>query len=662
MTSVINPETGNIDLVGVSSLGGTLSGGTAGSVLFINPANTLAQDNSNFYWDDTNNRLGIRQTAPAESIDTEGNIVLNAVTPPTAAAVALAGLGAGNLSVGDYYYRVTFVTSVGETQVGTASSVVSVVNAGTNGQVAISGIPVGPAGKYYTTSQRKLYRTKTGGSPTYYLLATINDNTTTTYTDNIADSSLTTLAISGYKSTGGRIYFNDAVWGKVPMISCVSNASPFGVAQFYSTYVGWNSGNPNADYNGNNTAIGSESLQGVTTGAGNVAIGPRTGLPITTGSNNVLIGVSAGGSLVTASSNIHIGRLAGLANTADENVYIGTQSGQGTGTGNTCVGTYSMLAGGSNSLSVAIGYYSFAFGSGGIPGSGTAIGWGAGLSAGSSATGFVGLGRRAGAAVTSGTNNTHIGYQAGDSDGTTSSTGTLDNVTTLGYNAQVTQSNSLVLGGLTANGFGVKVGINTTAPSAKLHVISTTEQLRLGYDTSNYYSTTVGSTGAVTFDAVGAGSGFTFSDQITGSAGYVGSDLTASALVLTDSGKKLISGTVTNLATAGIPTVTNVSLTGQTADIGATNLGTVAGLYLVSYSLQDTTSDLTAGAVVLTLSYTDGAGATTATATQVLTGVGRQSGSVYVQLASGNLTYATTHTGLYGTSAYALHITTERVK
>lgn len=59
-----------------------------------------------------------------------------------------------------------------------------------------------------------------------------------------------------------------------------------------------------------------------------------------------------------------------------------------------------------------------------------------------------------------------------------------------------------------ANGFG------TNAPSAKVHIIKTTEQLRVGYDASNYWSTTVGSTGGVTFDAVGSGASFTFSDNI----------------------------------------------------------------------------------------------------------------------------------------------------
>ncbi len=60
-----------------------------------------------------------------------------------------------------------------------------------------------------------------------------------------------------------------------------------------------------------------------------------------------------------------------------------------------------------------------------------------------------------------------------------------------------------------AMGFGM-----AAAPSAQLHAISTTEQLRLGYNTSNYLSTTIGSTGAVAFDAVGSGAGFGFADNV----------------------------------------------------------------------------------------------------------------------------------------------------
>lgn len=58
------------------------------------------------------------------------------------------------------------------------------------------------------------------------------------------------------------------------------------------------------------------------------------------------------------------------------------------------------------------------------------------------------------------------------------------------------------------------VGIGTETPSTTLHVLDTTEQLRVGYDASNYYSTTVSSTGVVTFNAVGTGSAFSFSDSV----------------------------------------------------------------------------------------------------------------------------------------------------
>lgn len=64
--------------------------------------------------------------------------------------------------------------------------------------------------------------------------------------------------------------------------------------------------------------------------------------------------------------------------------------------------------------------------------------------------------------------------------------------------------------------FGVGL---TSGISARIHAIKTTEQLRLGYDASNYYSTTVSSIGGVTFDAVGTGASFTFSDRVINSSG-----------------------------------------------------------------------------------------------------------------------------------------------
>lgn len=88
--------------------------------------------------------------------------------------------------------------------------------------------------------------------------------------------------------------------------------------------------------------------------------------------------------------------------------------------------------------------------------------------------------------------------------------GTVNAATIWGADSLFTGTDSTSI--TTASGYALGVG---TSPSARLHAVSTTEQLRLGYDTSNYYSTTVSSAGAVTFDAVGASSGFTFSDAVT---------------------------------------------------------------------------------------------------------------------------------------------------
>ena len=88
--------------------------------------------------------------------------------------------------------------------------------------------------------------------------------------------------------------------------------------------------------------------------------------------------------------------------------------------------------------------------------------------------------------------------------------GTVNAATIWGADSLFTGTDSTSI--TTASGYALGVG---TLPSAKIHAVSTTEQLRLGFDSSNYYSTTVSSGGAVTFDAVGASAGFTFSDAVT---------------------------------------------------------------------------------------------------------------------------------------------------
>jgi len=125
--------------------------------------------------------------------------------------------------------------------------------------------------------------------------------------------------------------------------------------------------------------------------------------------------------------------------------------------------------------------------------------------------------------------------------------------------------------------------------------------------------------------------------------------------------------TYNNVATEGygVPAIVDhVALTGQSASIGTTNFtnaGT-AGLYRVNYYLEATTLNAGATSVLATFGWTDDAGATTTvSATLVLTALGRTSGIFYVQLASGNLTYATTLVDVSGLARYALYMTCERV-
>ena len=95
---------------------------------------------------------------------------------------------------GGYQLAVAFVTGYatsdsptptyqtkGNTGGGTASSTVTV----SSQEIDWSSIPIGPTG----VVERILYRTQANGS-TFYLLTTLTDNTTTTYTDNTPDSSL----------------------------------------------------------------------------------------------------------------------------------------------------------------------------------------------------------------------------------------------------------------------------------------------------------------------------------------------------------------------------------------------------------------------------------------------------------------------------------------
>lgn len=64
-SDTVNVSTGG---GGSMAIGGSITSATQGSVLFAGASGVLAQDNTNFFFDDTNDRLGIKTSAPTHSI------------------------------------------------------------------------------------------------------------------------------------------------------------------------------------------------------------------------------------------------------------------------------------------------------------------------------------------------------------------------------------------------------------------------------------------------------------------------------------------------------------------------------------------------------------------------------------------------------------------
>lgn len=83
----------DIQIGSAPSIGGTITSGTAGSVLFVATGPVIQEDNTNFFWDDANNRLGIGTNSPGAHLE---------IMSLAAANIGLIVQGAASQS-GDFY-------------------------------------------------------------------------------------------------------------------------------------------------------------------------------------------------------------------------------------------------------------------------------------------------------------------------------------------------------------------------------------------------------------------------------------------------------------------------------------------------------------------------------------------------------------------------------
>lgn len=210
----------------------------------------------------------------------------------------------------------------------------------------------------------------------------------------------------------------------------------------------------------NNIGIGGNTFNLTTTAVDSIGIGMNVMKDITTGFENIGIGVNSMFALTTGSNNVAMGHNTMLAVTAatecsafgDDAMYANVSGNQLSAFG------AQALKNATGNLNSGFGYYS-----------------GVNISTG---TGNTMIGSVSGQSVTTGTNNVFIGYN-------TTGASALTNGIGIGYNVTVTQDNSMILGN------GVDVGIGTSTPGYKLHVVGTTHitgALTLGTSLSTTYT------------------------------------------------------------------------------------------------------------------------------------------------------------------------------
>ena len=224
------------------------------------------------------------------------------------------------------WYQVTYLTALGETElISSWSNQVTPVD-----QKVDLTLPVSTDSR---VTGRRIYRTWLAARYLRCsLLTTVNDNSTTLYTDNTADGD---LGATPY------IYTDNTTAGAL-----ISGASTH---YFFSGEQ--------------NVWLGANALKSLTAGFGNLALGSNALYTLTTGQNNLMVGSTAGYKITSSSINVGIGATAmyNLATRSGNNLAIGYAALFNLTTGANNVGIGSLTGRGSLGLStgsnnVLIGY------------------------------------------------------------------------------------------------------------------------------------------------------------------------------------------------------------------------------------------------------------------------------------------------------------------
>ena len=330
---------------GSMAIGGAVTSGTTGSVLFVDGGN-LAQDNAEFFFNNTTNRLGLGTTTPNQKLTVQGNINLSSATgaiyfddiryiyASSANDSIVFGENAGatfysgsqyNVALGYEAGRYASTTSynvmigylAGESST-SSSNVLIGVNAG-QFNTGYSNVSIGySAGDNNSGDENQLLgsyagSTNTGDYNNFFGYAAGRYNTGD-YNEFIG-------TYSAYRNNGdfNQIIGSHAGYGlKSTSTVAIGSEALFGPGSSYvslnNVALGYRAGYVSANGSGNNILIGYQVADNLTTGNNNIIIGYDIDSPTATADNilsvgNILFGtgISSSGTTVDADALIGIG-------------------------------------------------------------------------------------------------------------------------------------------------------------------------------------------------------------------------------------------------------------------------------------------------------------------------------------------------------------------
>lgn len=320
-------------LVDINTLGGTpltpANGGTGtataftpGAVVFAGAAGVYDQDPTKFKYNKTDNYFSLHgggvgtassllhvlgtTTSHVGKFDVgvDFNQVAQPTSPPTLSLIA----SAGNIDNGVHFYRITYVTALGETQLntGTGATTTGITTSAGNQQVAISNLPVSTD---YRVTHVRIYRSTTN-NPYYIGVKYVGQvaNGVTTFTDNISDANRGSVDNYARSNTTNRFI--------------TVNNSPALFVSTTDTYTGYRAGEGallGTTGGGENTFYGG-SVGVSPIGGKNVAMG--VSILVGYSDSSILIGHGAGGIGQSYQNSIVMGRNASFWNTTAYNCAI----------------------------------------------------------------------------------------------------------------------------------------------------------------------------------------------------------------------------------------------------------------------------------------------------------------------------------------------------